>query len=536
MLTEDAAQTPEDLAAMRHVLVAMAEEKGAEEVITMLIDLLANARAHNTQLQVRLEKALRQLYGRKSEKVSTAQLSLLLQGLSEPAPEAVQDEADEAAGKGDVPQPKDSPRRLGGRKPRRDLPANLPRETKTVPVPAGHRVCALCGTDKVCIGHLKSEVLEFVHAHFKIVELLREKLACPKCESGVVTAPSEKVMDRGRPGPGLLANLLVEKFQDSMPLYRQAQGYERYGVSLSESTLGDWAAFGCDVLEPVAKRVGQLIVREDYVQADDTGLKVLDRDHVNGVKRGHMWAFVAGRLVAFHYAPDWTAERASDFLRGFRGRLQGDGYAGFEEMLEPPEGEPPEIDEDRRLGCGMHVRRKFEEAATAGDARGAIALAFIKKLYRIEEACKADGLEPVARHARRQAESIPILDDLYRWIHELEPTVVPKTPIQKAVGYAINQEERWRRCFADGRFEIDNGEPERQLRRVAIGRKNYLFAGSDKGAQRIAVAYTLLGTCHMNGANPLAYLTDIIEKLQNGWPQARLDEILPDRWQPSLAR
>ena len=263
---------------------------------------------------------------------------------------------------------------------------------------------------------------------------------------------------------------------------------------------------------------------------------MLDSEHVNGVKRGHMWAFVAGRLVAFHYAPDWTAERASDFLRGFRGRLQGDGYAGFEEMLEPPEGEPPEIDEDRRLGCGMHVRRKFEEAATAGDARGAIALAFFKKLYRIEEACKVDGLEPVARHARRQAESIPILDDLYRWIHELEPTVVPKTPIQKAVGYAINQEERWRRCFADGRFEIDNGEPERQLRRVAIGRKNYLFAGSDRGAQRIAVAYTLLGTCHMNGVNPLAHLTDIIEKLQNGWPQARLDEILPDRWQPELAR
>ena len=162
MLAEDAAQTPEDLAAMRHVLVAMAEEKGAEEVITMLIDLLANARAHSTQLQVRLEKALRQLYGRKSEKVSTAQLSLLLEGLTETAPKASQDAADETAGEGDVAQPKESPRRLGGRKPRRDLPADLPRETKTVPVSVEHRVCAVCGTDKTCIGHLKSEVLEFV--------------------------------------------------------------------------------------------------------------------------------------------------------------------------------------------------------------------------------------------------------------------------------------------------------------------------------------------------------------------------------------
>jgi transposase len=198
--------------------------------------------------------------------------------------------------------------------------------------------------------------------------------------------------------------------------------------------------------------------------------------------------------------------------------------------------EPPEIDEGRRLECGMPIRRKSEEAATAGDARGAIALAFFEKLYRIEEARKTDRFEPEARHARRQAESIPILDDLYRWIHELEPTVVPKTPIEKAVGYAINQEERWRRCFADGRFEIDNGEPERQLRRVAIGRKNYLFAGSNKGAERIAMAHTLLGTCHMNGVNPLAYLTDIIDKLQNGWPQACLDELHPDRWQPGLTR
>lgn len=539
MQAEDVTESTEDLATMRKVLLGMAQEKGAEAVITMLVEVLGKARAQNTQLQVRLEQLLRQLYGRKSEKVSAAQLSLLLQGLGEQAPPSAQPSPDETAGDGDVAQPAERPRRLGGRKPRRELPANLPRETKTVPVPARERVCAMCGTDRQCIGHLKSEVLEFVPAHFKIVELLREKLACPKCESGVVTAPSEKVMDRGRPGPGLLANLLVEKFQDAMPLYRQAQGYERCGVSLSESTLGDWCAFGCDALEPVAKRLAQRIIGSDYIRADDTTLRVLDRDHVNGVKRGHMWAFVAGKLVAFHYAPDWKAERVSDFLRGFTGHLQGDGYAGFEEILEPPEGRPPDVPDvpnGRRLGCGMHLRRKFEEAANGGDPRGAIALSYFKQLYRIEEACKTEGLGPEARHARRQAESVPIVDELYRWIYELNPKEVPKTPLYKALVYAINQEEYWRRCFSDGRFEIDNGETERQLRRVALGRKNYLFAGSDKGAERIAVAYSVLGACHMNGVNPLAYLTDIIEKLQNGWPKARLDEILPDRWQPGLAR
>jgi transposase len=528
-------QSPEELAAMRKMLVAMAEEKGAESVITMLVDVLGQAQAKNTQLQTRVEQLLRQLYGRKSEKVSAAQLSFLLQGLVEQAPATAQ-VPDAPTGEGDVPQPSAPPRKVGGRRPRRELPADLPRETKKMPVPAAERVCAACGTEKTCIGQLKSEVLEFVPAHFKIVELLREKVACPKCESGVVTAPSEKVMDRGRPGPGLLANLLVEKFQDAMPLYRQAQGYERCGVSLSESTLGDWSAFGCDVIEPLAKRLAQKIIASDYVRADDTTLRVLDREHANGVKRGHMWAFVANHQVAFHYAPDWKAERVSDFLRGFTGHLQGDGYAGYEEILEPPEGRPPDVPNERRLGCGMHVRRKFQDAANAGDPRGAIALSYFKQLYRIEEACKAEGLGPEARLARRKTESLPILDELYRWIYELHLKEVPKTPLHKALVYAVNQEQHWRRCFSDGRFEIDNGETERQLRRVALGRKNYLFAGSDKGAERIAVAYSLLGTCHMNGVNPLAYLTDVIEKLQNGWPNARIDEILPGQWKPGLTR
>jgi len=244
-------------------------------------------------------------------------------------------------------------------------------------------------------------------------------------------------MERGRPGPGLLANILVEKGQDGMPLYRQAQGYKRSGVSLPESTLGDWFGFGCDVMKPIADRESELMVASDYVLGDDTGIKVLDRDHVNGVKRGHMWAFVSGNMVVFRYAPDWTSEHPSEFLRDFSDICRGMAYAGFDKVLEPPEGGPPNVGEERRLGCGMHIRRKFEEAAKLGDARGAIALSFFSKLYRIEAECKKEGLVPEARLARRQAESILIVDDLYRWIMGLHPTVVPGTPIYKAVGYAI---------------------------------------------------------------------------------------------------
>ena len=263
-------------------------------------------------------------------------------------------------------------------------------------------------------------------------------------------------------------------------------------------------------------------------------MRVLDRDHPKGVKRGHIWAFVgAGEgagLVAFHYAPTWKAVHPAAFLKSFQGYLQGDGYAGYGAMLRDEQSDEPLVPDERRLGCGMHIRAKFEKAAKVGDARAAVALAYLKAIYRVEASCKQEGLSSDARHARRQELSIPQVNELYRWIHELHPRLVPKTPLYMATQYALNQEAAWRRCFTDGRFEIDNGEVERQLRRVALGRKNYLFAGSDKGAERLAVAYTVLNSCHMNGVNPLAWAADVIEKLQSGWPQSRLDELLPDAW------
>jgi transposase len=426
------------------------------------------------------------------------------------------------------PEPPKPPERRGGRAP---LPPHLPRETRIVPVPEAERKCLQCGADKKCIGHRTSEILEFIPAQFRVIEEQREKLACPRCpEQGVTTAANDKVMDRGRPGPGLLANLLVKKFEDSMPLYRQAQEYARSGVSLSPSTLGDWAAFGLDVFAPVAKRIVARVLEATYVRADDTGIRVLDRDHPAGVKRGHLWAFVGADLVAYLYAPDWKAKHPAAQLQEFTGYLQGDGYAGYGAMLRSEETGELIVPEDHRLGCGMHIRAKFESAAKTGDARAAVALAYFKAIYRIEAACKKEKLSPEARLARRQELSLPIVDELYEWIHDLHPRLVPKTPLYVATNYAINQEAAWRRCFTNGLFEIDNGEVERQLRRIALGRKNYLFAGSDKGAERLAVGYTIFGACRMHGVDPLAWATDVISKLQQGWPRSRLDELLPDAW------
>lgn len=542
---------PLDLEDVRRKLEQLATEGRVAELIELVLQLLVHLRDTNNKLSIRLQSALRELYGRKSQKVSTEQLLLLFSELGAEVPAGAAGAAGAAEPSGTVnpsstadagaapaqpeqglvpppPEPPKPPRGRGGRAP---LPPCLERRQRVVPVPSTERMCDQCGGDKVCIGHRTSEVLEFIPAHFIIIEEQREKLACPRCpEQGVTTAPSEKIMDRGRPGPVLLANLIVKKFEDSMPIYRQAQECARYGVPLSPSTLGDWMTFGLEVLAPVAERIAKKVLSSDYLRADDTGMRVLDRDHPEGVKRGHIWAFVGSNMVAFLYAPDWRAKHPAALLDGFSGVLQGDGYAGYGAMLRGDGSGELIVPHDRRLGCGMHIRAKFEKVAKAGDARAAVALAYFKKIYRIEAACKDEQLSTEARLARRQELSLPIVDELYRWIHELHARLAPNTPLYAATMYAINQEAAWRRCFDDGRFEIDNGEVERQLRRVALGRKNYLFAGSDKGAERLAIGYTVLASCRMHGIDSLAWMTDVIRKLQDGWPRSRLDELLPDAW------
>jgi transposase len=519
----------------------MGAEGRVAELIELVIGLLGDVRDTNTHLSVRLQNALRALYGRRSEKISTSQMVLLLSTLGSEVPpnvaDAVKEESSSPEGAKEEPvagpPAPPPPRGRGGRSP---LPSHLPRTSRIVPVPAAERICDACGATKTCIGYRSSDILEFVPGHFTVIEEKREKRACLACpEEGVTTALSEKVMDGGRPGPGLLAHLVVSKGQDSLPIYRQAQQYERCGLRLSPSTLGDWAAFACDVLTPIADRIFERARLSLYFQVDDTGLRVLDRDHPNGVKRGHIWGFVGApvRLVAFRYSSDWKATRPAALLANFEGDLQGDGYAGYEAMLRDDESGEALVPLARRLGCGMHIRSKFEKAAKGGDARAAIVLAFFKKIYRIEAACKIEGLTDDERKARRDEQSMPVVEEMFQWIHELHPGLVPKSPLYVATRYAMNQEALWRRCFTEGRFEIDNGEVERQLRRIAIGRKNYLFAGSDKGAERLAIVYTVLGSCHMHGVDPLAWATDVIAKLQSGWPQSRLDELLPDVWKKS---
>ncbi|HMY19161.1 MAG TPA: IS66 family transposase [Polyangium sp.] len=519
-----------DLVAVRAKLQSMAEDGRIDELIALVIDLLLRVKEENNALTQRLQKALRALYGRKSEKVSDEELKTMLAQIGKDAPAPAPPPVPPPP-----PPPLAEPKPLKSHKGRNPLPSNLPRRKKVISVPPELRTCAKCGTEKKCIDHVKSEILDFIPAQFIVIEECREKLACPACESEFVVAPSEKVMDKGRPGSGLLAKIVVDKCEDSMPLYRQCKEFARLGVPLSTSTIGDWSAFALDVLAPIARRIKEKVIDSGYINADDTGLPVLDNDHPNGVKRGHLWAYAGGGLVAFHYTADWKAEGPMEFLRDFRGHLQGDGYAGYEKALrDVMQNEESVVPEERRLGCGMHIRRKFEEAAKLGDVRAAVAINYFKAIYKFEKGYKEQGLSADDRLEQRKGVSLPLVDELYQWIRDIEPQAIPKTPLYAAIRYAKNQEDAWRRCFSDGKFEIDNGEAERRLRWVAIGRKNFLFAGSDTGAERLGVGYTLTGSCHANGVNPLEYLTDAIEKLQSGWPMSRLDELLPNVWRPGL--
>jgi transposase len=519
----------DDLKAVRDALVALAQAGKVDELIAVVLRLLLDARTNNSALAAQLGVALRQIYGRKSEKVSVDQLLLLFGKLGDEVPAALAADTKSAADQGDIPKPPPAaPARV--RKGRNPLPAHLPREEKIIPVAPGLRTCAKCGADKRCFGRDSSELLDFVPAHFIVIVEKREKLVCDTCDGEIVAAESDRLIAKARPGAGLLAHLLISKYQDSLPIYRQSAIYARSGVDLAPSTLGEWVGYATTILAPIAKMIALTVLGSHVVGADDTGLPVLDRDDPRGIKRGHLFAYVGDMdLVAFDYTPDWSADGPAEFLAGYQGFLQCDGYKGFVAKLKDSDREQV-VPDLRRLGCGMHIRRKFEAAKDLGDARGAIALGYFRKIYDVERACKTLGLDHYARKQHRDEHALAVVDDLFAWIAKLKFTVVPGTPIAKAVTYALNQELAFRRCYQDGRFEIDNGEVERQLRRVALGRKNFLFAGSDEGAERAAIAYSVLGSCHMQGIDPLAYLADVMTRLQNGWPMARADELRPDVW------
>jgi transposase len=410
------------------------------------------------------------------------------------------------------------------RKPaRRPLPAELPRETETI-APA-QEACPDCGGKLRRLGEDVSETLEYVPGRFKVIRTVRPKLSCADC-SQIVQAPApNRVIDRGLAGPGLLAHVLVSKYADHLPLYRQAEIYQREGVELDRSTLADWVGGVSRTLRPLVDAVKKYVLAGEKLHGDDVPVPVLEPG--NGkTKTGRLWTYVrddrpagseAPAAVWFAYSPDRKGERPAKHLETYAGILQADGYAGFNKLYET--GRIVEA------ACWAHVRRKFHDLYQAHRSPIAKeALERIAQLYGIEQEIR--GRSPAERKEARFARSHPLLEAMHAWLKATLSKLSQKSDVAVAIRYAL---ERWSallRYCEDGRIEMDNNAAERALRAVALGRKNYLFAGSDAGGERAAAIYSLLGSAKLNGIDPEAYLSSVLRRIADH-PVNRITELLP---------
>lgn len=529
------------LPGFREQLIAILERGDHDGAVSVVMLLLEKLSSDNQQLAHRLGAALRTLYRSKSEKVSADQLALFLAQLPDEdaakaeitsEPEPVTPASDETGSPSSSNSPQDSATKKKGRKP---LPAHLRREIRPIAVPQDQRQCGTCGHAKQPMGHESQLRLEYKPPEFFIIEEQLEIIVCKCCAEGVVTAPaSPKPIEGGRPGPGLLAQIVTAKLRDCIPLYRQSQIYRRSGIDLAPSTLGDWFGGAADEAKPLADHLREDALVAYLLSLDDTGLPVLDRDHPRGVKRGHIWTFIAdaGRVAFCAYTPDWKGARPAQILSQFRGQMiQGDGYAGLDDFFTRPRrfGDvilPP----PKRAGCMDHARRRFVHALEAGDARAAVPVALFRQLYAVEAASRAAGDDLDALRHRRQTQSQPILTRIQQVIVDLYGRAVPKSLLGKAITYAIHQWPTLHVFVDDPRVPISNILVERMQRRPVLARKNFLFSGSDEGAERIAILQTLAVNCELVEAPLFEYLRDTFDALAGRVAKHQLADLTPAAW------
>jgi transposase len=387
--------------------------------------------------------------------------------------------------------------------------------------------CPCCGGLLHVIGEDRAERLDIVPAQFRVLVVRRPKYACRACEDAVVQAPAPpRLIEGGIPTEATVAQVLVSKYADHLPLYRQAQIYARQGVNLDRSTLADWVGRAAFLLRPVHERLLAILKSSTKLFADETTAPVLDPGR-GRTKTGQLFAYARDDrpwggtdppVVAYVYAPDRKAARPIAHLDGFVGVLQVDGYGGYRVLAER--------NAVTLAFCWAHVRRRFYELAAAGPAPIASeALQRIASLYQVEAEIR--GRSADGRRTARQERSREILNDFEPWLQEKLAIISQKTKLAEAIRYALSRWVGLCRFIDDGRIEIDSNVVERAIRPIALNRKNALFAGSDGGAEHWAVIASLIETCKINGVNPYAYLAATITKIVNGHPNARLDELLP---------
>lgn len=529
---------PAALRQIRESAQALLREGRTEETWELLFSALEAVLSRNTDLELLVTKLRRAHLNPRSERLDPAQLLLLFDALAGQAAEPPIDPEAEAQADAQLDREiedaeKPEPGTQKTRKRQRDpgwKTRGVRQEVHKLEVPQAERICTDCGRDKRLIGEDVTRRLEFVPAQFVEHEYHREKYACGHCKQGVATAPApEQVLERSAATASLLAHVVVSKYVDHTPLHRLHRIYDRYGAEIPVSTLSDWTAAVGDLVEPLVERLGRRVLQAYIVRTDATGLMVLDPTSPDNIQRGTVWALVGDdRDVLFRYTP--TGEGATgpwELLAGREGYIQADASNIFDRLFNGQAARAIE------LGCWSHGRRRLV-ALQDMDCRVAYPLKLIARLYRIEHLADARELTPQGRAQLRQQRSEPVLEKLKRWFLATLQSETPSSDLAKAAGYALNHWEALTRFVKDGRVSPDNNVCEQQLRDIALGRKNYLFAGSHDAARRAANLYSLMRTCIQYGVSPLTYLTDVLGKLANGWDVTRLDELLPHQWRAAM--
>ena len=454
------------------------------------------------ELQGQLDALRRQVFGKKSEKMPPVREELRKKDKDvgrDPAEAERQRKANAAARKN---------------LPKREIEHKVPKEQRTCPE------CG-CGELKRVGEGRRTEVIEYIPAHFERQIHIQETLACPCCDHIVTAKGPTRVVEGGDYGPGFISHIIVSKLLDALPFYRMEKQYKRDGVRISRSTMCDLFHSSADLLRPIYELLLARVAAGDMMQADETVLKV---QATGKAKRAYVWTFINGKQVAYVFSPSRSGETPRKVLGGTTGTLMVDGYTGYNDVCLP--------DGRVRAGCWAHARRKFFDSLNNAPADAEMAMEYILKLYEVEWDAIAAGIRGSDAHINlRQTKSKAVLEAFGKWLSEQQGKYAPKEPMGNAIGYALNNWEELGRFINDVRIPLDNNNSERKLRVVALGRKNYLFVGNEVAGENLAMLLSLAATCEEHGVNPIDYFADVLQRVHTH-PNSRLDELLPDKWRP----
>jgi transposase len=509
-----------DVDEVRQWLEKMIKSLRFVELVVAIVAFVTRMRDLNTELTRRLVDMRRrrpksETLGRVEGQLRFA-FGVLIPVIDESSSTA--DDEDRTGGSTGPDKP--SKKKRPGHPGRAALPKHLERVPEVNPVPADLRTCPLCGEEMQTVAHSMCEILDVRPAELFVRQRLDERVACPNDDT-IVSAPTPpELIERGKLGTTLIVESLADKFLEHQPIERQCLRWSRTGVDIAPQTLGRGVGAAIDLLAPVARMIEEQTRAPGLLATDATGIPVLDRDAPDGIRQGTIWCWTNARWVSFIYSAQGDSASVRRFLGEDVGRsVQCDG-TNITTFIERAGGLRP--------GCWSHARRRFVEAARTGDKIGLAALRLIGPLFLVERQSALDGDNATQRLARRIEQSAPVVEHLRVWLEKARATVPPKTPLGAALGYLHRQWKRLVLFLRDGNVELTNNRVERELRKLVLGRRNWLFTWEDLGGERTASVLTIVATCVSYGVNPRAYLHLVTALIINRWPQAKLRQLLPD--------